>query len=62
MVHAHHGVAPHAVFARYTLEALDLLLAFIALPGLTVPTHPVMSCDLLKCGTNMVTSSADHSK
>lgn len=39
----HHGVTPHTVFA---LEALDLLLAPITLLRVTVPTHPVMRCNL----------------
>lgn len=44
--HTHHCVAPHTVFARQALEALDLLLAFITLLGVAVSAHPVVRWNL----------------
>lgn len=49
---SHHRVAPHTVFARQALEALDLLLAFITLLRVAVPTHPFVRGNL-KCGMNV---------
>lgn len=51
----HHRVAPHTVFARQALVALDLLLAFITFPGVAVPAHPVVRWNL-KCGMNILTT------
>lgn len=42
----HHCVTPHAALARQPLEALDLLLASVALLGVAVPAHPVVRWNL----------------
>lgn len=42
----HHCVTPHASLARQPLEALDLLLASVALLGVAVPAHPVVRWNL----------------
>lgn len=59
MTLSHHRVAPHAVFSRQALEALDLLLAFITLLRVTVPTHPFVHWNL-KCGMNVHMKALRH--